>query len=303
MRLALLCLLALGAACAQDADRDGLADALEQELLAKFAPSFHIGPSDCDVAPAEFEPGALQPKVKARNGTIYGQAFSTGPGAIELHYYHLWGADCGLTAHPLDAESVAALLRNQDGVWRAAFWYAAAHENTLCDRSNGAAAHVLGAVDRGPDVWISRNKHASYLAPNLCTGGCGQETCDAAAPPLRIAQIVNLGEMGAPMNGADWLASAAWPLASKMTPRFTPALLARMPEGDAPEAVPARTVARGTHGTLKVAARTYGSLVAADQSTGNALDAADRRTSNALGAAAGSVRRSLKRTFEALRPH
>ena len=179
LRPGLLCFLALGIGFSTevDTDRDGLSDEFEQTLLLRFAPRFHISGADCDVAPAEFQEGLSDPKVKARNGTVYGQVFpvrrdGVAGNFIEIHFYHLWGEDCGLTGHALDAESVSALLRADGDQWRpegwlAEFWYAAAHENTLCDMSNGATATALRALEHGPDVWVSRNKHASYLSRDL----------------------------------------------------------------------------------------------------------------------------------------
>ena len=140
--LGLLSLSIVGATYAGkfDADRDGLPDDFEQALLRKFVPTFHINKADCDVAPAEFEKDSHEPKVKARNGTIYGQVFPVhrahAAGAwIEVHYFHLWGNDCGQAGHALDVESVSVLLRAdrndwQPEAWQATYWYAAAHEKT-----------------------------------------------------------------------------------------------------------------------------------------------------------------------------
>jgi hypothetical protein len=185
-----------------DSDRDGLPDELEQALLMRFSPTFHISGSDCDVAPAEFHPDLPNPTVKGRNGTVYGQVFPVRRGghsgdSIEIHFYHLWSRDCGLNGHALDAESVSALLR-ADGdasnpeAWRAEFWYAAAHENTLCDMSNGATAAALDASDHGPDIWVSRDKHASFLSRELCARGCGRDQCDSGQT-VRASNLVNLG--------------------------------------------------------------------------------------------------------------
>jgi hypothetical protein len=329
LRPGLLCFLALGIGYSRelDTDRDGLSDEFEQALLLRFAPRFHISGADCDVAPAEFHEALSDPKVKARNGTVYGQVFplkrdGVAGNFIEIHFYHLWSEDCGLTSHALDAESVSALLR-ADGderrpeEWLAEFWYAAAHENTLCDVSNGATAIALGALDHGPDVWVSRNKHASFLSRDLCAGGCGGDECDSAQP-MRISKLINLGEAGAPMNGANWSTSPSWPLASKMMPRYTSALIGRMPTGNEVALVPGRDVVRGTHTTIKVGGRTYGSLVSANATTETAVAKGARAAVMGIGvagastqmsakhmersveAASSSTRKSMKRTFRSI---
>src|ERR1700742_3254288 len=117
-----------------DSDFDGISDSVENELLTRFAPQFMVSPDDCSKAPALFVPSRSKPVVEDDNGTIYGQAFPRG-NQVELHYYHLWRRDCGEMGHDLDAEHVSALLQYDRnlGQWRALYWYAAAHEDTICD--------------------------------------------------------------------------------------------------------------------------------------------------------------------------
>lgn len=288
-----------------DADRDGLSDHFEQAMLSKFVPAFHISRNDCDVAPAEFQRAVREPRVKARNGTIYGQVLpvrrSGAPGAwIEIHYFHLWGNDCGQAGHSLDVESVSVLLVAdradwQPQLWQATHWYAAAHEGTLCDMSNAATAASLRSVHHGPDVWVSKNKHASFLNKDLCTRGCGKDECDVTTP-LQVSALINLGELDAPMNGSEWLTSSNWSLASKMAPDFTDSVVARIPAGPSAGLVPARDVARGTRTVIKIAGSTYESLAEANASTGAAVASGVEGGTSGIDAAANSVGRSAKRT-------
>jgi hypothetical protein len=121
---------------------------------------------------------------------------------------------------------------------------------------------------------------------------------------MRISNLINLGEPGAPMNGAIWSQSAAWSLASKMTSRYTSSLIARMPAGSEVEVVPARDIVRGGRSTIKVAARTYGSLVTADRRTESALRAGRAGADAGLAAAGRSARetgRNLKAASSATR--
>jgi hypothetical protein len=194
-----------------DTDRDGLSDELEQVLLVQFAPKFMVSLVDCSNVPAEFVPGQRTPKVEAQNSTIYGhvfpaKVFSSSEPMVEIHYYHLWKQDCGAHGHPLDAEHVVVLVQASSSdlasaKWKAVYWFAAAHENTVCDVSQIARASTLDAEKSGAKVWISAGKHASFLNETLCQKGCGNDLCGNTRP-VSISKIINLGELSQPMNGS-----------------------------------------------------------------------------------------------------
>lgn len=324
VRLRVLFLLALAGfgatAFAQgvDSDHDGLSDALEQALLVQFAPTFLIGEHDCSNVPAEFRTGVKTPEVEAENGTIYGQvspATTSGANApaAEIHYYHLWRRDCGGHGHPLDTEHVAVLVRASDAdilnaTWTAVYWYAAAHENTVCDVSQIARASTLHAEGHGAKVWISPGKHASYLNEVLCKRGCGADRCEKMVP-LTLGGIVNLGEVGAPMNQSAFIASSAWPLATKMSHSNFPAEpLARL------EALPDTEIAwfnAGRHPAQQIISissavrdstghsiadgghSATSAISLAGDSTGNALSTAQDSTGSALGKSYRKTRHAL----------
>ncbi|MCC6540509.1 MAG: hypothetical protein IT162_23375 [Bryobacterales bacterium] len=293
-----LLILALAARCAggvpaDDVDRDGLPDRLEQKLLERFAPQLILSVDECDAVPAEFTPNERDPRVFSRTGILYGQAFRNGA-RIELHYFHLWSRDCGRVAHSLDAEHVSALLEGSGGKWQAKFWYAAGHESTVCDRSTAARAVDLEAVKRGPRVWVSAGKHASYLDPQWCSGGCGADRCTQAGLLWRAPRIVNLGERGAPMNGATWVASDLWNLQDKLGSDFTPAVLAAADSGEGPRLVwPAL---RPAQAVLMGGAEVAVALAGSGRHTGNALERADQATSGALALSAAKTGRALRRS-------
>jgi hypothetical protein len=214
-----------------DDDRDGLPDDFEQAILEKFRPTWKIGSSDCNVLPAEFVPGDLTPSIKDRNGTIYGQVFIRGANAlgffVEAHFYDLWAADCGyVNSHTLDAEHVSVLIRASNpsqplSEWHASQWYAAAHEDTICDSSQVASASVINAEDSGPTTWVSWGKHGAFFSPQVCSlGGCGLDRCEATTATLTPSPIINIGEPSAPLNGAVWIFSNGWSLAAKMGTDF-----------------------------------------------------------------------------------
>jgi hypothetical protein len=299
-----------------DSDHDGLNDAVEEKLLLKFEPRFMVGKLDCSTVPAEFKAGVTTPEVEAENGTIYGQVFplkiAVGMRA-EIHYYHLWRKDCGGHGHPLDTEHVAVLVERAtaDADWRAVYWYAGAHEQTVCDVSQIARASTIDAEDHGATVWVSPGKHASYLNEALCRGGCGADRCEKMTE-LPVAAVINLGEADAPMNGSLFIASAAWPLRAKMSQSNFPAgPVARL------ETLPVTDIAwfhAGRHPVQGIIARsssteealagsgrnTASAISVAGSSTGSALDTASESTGGALSSAGGAVKKGYRSTIHAL---
>ena len=308
--------VALAAQTAQppDSDGDGFTDSLEQSLLAQFSPQFYIGQQECAGLPAAFQPGVPQPNPQAEDGTVYGQVFpvkiagATTPMA-EIRFYDLWGRDCGAHGPSLDPEHVAVLAEASSpdlntAKWKAVYWYAAAHEDTVCDVSQLARAKDLKAEQDGAKVWLSPGKHAAYLAKSLCNHGCGADRCEVMKP-MTTSRIINLGEPGHPMNGADFVASKAWPLEQKMTHTdFPPGPVARLealPVGDIAWFNPGRHPAQGviavSYTTGEAIAgsgqNTDAALALAGDKTGNALQKSYRSTKHALGTTVRDVDKAL----------
>ncbi|MDW5265586.1 MULTISPECIES: hypothetical protein [Acidobacteriaceae] len=294
-----------------DSDHDGLSDALEQSLLVQFAPTFMIGRHDCSDVPAEFRPGSVRPIVKAENRTIYGEVFPAkgsvrGVGAdeplVEIHFYHLWKLDCGEHPHPLDAEHVAVLVRSSDGdpasaKWTAMYWYAAAHENTVCDVSQIARASTLKAEDRGARVWVSPGKHASYLNSTLCQRGCGADRCEEMKP-LGQGKLINLGEPGHPMNSALFISSSLWPLAGKMeTTNFPEAAVARLNRLPETDIAWFRAGRHPVQGIIAISSSTEGALAQSGRNTTNAISGAGDSTDAAISVAEDSTGNALQKSY------
>ena len=306
----------------QDTDHDGLSDAFEAALLRRFEPRFMIDSHDCSGEPALFAPQSATAQPVRENGTIYAQAFPRSLTALqrsdtemELHFYHLWRTDCGRMGHPLDAEHVSALLSGKGTNvkdWHAIYWYAAAHEDTVCDASQITRASTLHAEDHGATVWISRGKHASFLDEELCRRGCGGDRC-ADSRPMPIASLINLGELKAPMNGAAWVESPRWPLAEKMgRTDFTATRTARLdalPVTDIAWANPAlrpqeAAIAGGNaaiDGTLLGGSSTSNALALGNRRSETALVVAGNDTGSALSGAARSTRSALGKSYRNLR--
>lgn len=302
-----------------DSDHDGLSDALEQKLLVQFVPAFMMAKQDCSVLPAEFKTDTAVPEVEAENGTVYGQAFplksaKNGAPDVELHYYHLWQKDCGRNGHPLDTEHVAVLIRpSEDHLdsahWKAIYWYAAAHENTVCDVSQIARASTLHAEEGGATVWISPGKHASYLNRALCQKGCGADRCENMTSFVP-AKVINLGEPGFPMNGSAFISSSAWPLESKMSNSNFPApalaRLNRLPQSDIAWFNPGRHPVQGIVATSSSTdqaiaisgANTATGIGVAGHSTGDALSDAGNATDVALSDATESTGNALQKSYK-----
>jgi hypothetical protein len=308
MPLLLVCLLvvfalpALGQEppAADDADGDGLTESFEQALLERFLPRFHVTREDCAGLPAAFAPNEAEPRVLAQDGTIYGQAFpvksSDGP-RIELHYFHLWATDCGRLAHPLDVEGVSVLLAAGDAgaaaeQWRALYWYAAAHEETVCDVSHGAHARALDAETQGGNVFISRAKHASYLSQKRCKLGCGGDSCKNSME-MPVARVVNLGQPGRPLHGTVFVTSPRWPLAKKMDPDFTDAVVQQLAGANPKKIMAVNSALPPVRATINAGEQILSGTGTGKRHTGSALKTGKDATGSALGKAFRATGRFL----------
>lgn len=292
-----------------DSDADGLADKIEQELLGKFAPEFMISVDECDGMPARFHPGSSKPQLLAKDGTIYGQVFPTAlPGRsgsfVEVHYYHLWNRDCGRLGHDLDVEHVSALLwaatATEDAASRkSVYWYAAAHEDTVCDASHAIRSGFLNAEQQGPTVWISKGKHASFLDPEACHGGCGGDDCGVMRP-LIIPEIVNLGERQAPMNAISWIEWPDWSLAEKMQTDFPAPVLAKLDASRESVLIPVHEAQAPFKTAIHVGGSTAGAQMTAARKTGKGLSTGSDAVGASLGKSASGTGNALKRTARAV---
>ncbi len=274
-----------------DIDSDGLNDQFEQQLLERFAPTWMVSTKECDSLPAEFHTDNQVPQVLEKNGTIYGQVFPINlPGRsgsfIEAHYYHLWNRDCGLNGHALDVEHVSVLLsagelENPVSEWKSEYWYAAAHENTVCDTSHAARSSSLNAEWRGPTVWISAGKHASFLDKALCEGGCGGDDC-SEMHPIEISKIINLGEPGAHMIGLSWIQWSGWPLEAKMTTDFPEQVLKKLDAPDMSDMPPINDSRSSIKTTILVGTSYLESMIITNNKTGAALSSASGAVGSSL---------------------
>jgi hypothetical protein len=305
--LALIALLSLFAhsALAQssvtlDSDRDGLSDEFEQALLEKYRPTFMISDKDCAAMPARFKSGSPNPEPAEVDGTIYGQVFPVADGRIEIHYYTLWDRDCGRNSHPLDAEHVAALIsQTTTGESKALYWYAGAHEKTVCDISSGARSEAISAEHKGPRVWSSQAKHALYLKQDMCNHGCGADSCENAKELAPNAEVINLGEINAPANGSSWISSPKWTLSDKMDSDFSAQLIARLEPTSGNTVITVRGI-NSVRGVIQGSDSFAESATSGAQHTGAALSTADAQTSGSLWKATKATGRGLRRAWNAV---
>lgn len=275
---------------------------LEQELVRKFSPSFLVSPHDCAGVPAEFDPLSPEPKPLFANGAIYTQILRVVPNGktgayFEIHYHHLWSRDCGRIGHPLDAEHVSVLvhaagLSQPVDQWKAAYWLAAAHEDTICDSSHAIAAASLSAIEHGAAVWVSKDKHASFLDRGLCSGGCGRDQCEGNQP-LAGPKLIPLD------TSAEWTRDPRWPLATRFQPEFSDALISRL-DAAAGLAVANSQSRRQIKAVVRVSDTTSTAMMLGPQHANKALQTADQKTDHALRKSAGAVDRSLRKSHRAV---
>lgn len=307
LSMVLLCgttLTAQQSAVPTDSDKDGLDDQTEQALMERFLPTFMMDAHDCSIVPAHFAAGTATPLADADNATLYAQAFPDATRrSIEVHYYHLWRRDCGKLSHALDAEHVSVLLQTESAHptledWHATYWYAAAHEDTLCDASQITRASTLHATDHGATIWISAGKHASFLHEELCQRGCGGDRCKEMVK-MQPTAIINLGEPQAAMHQTLWASSTAWPLRTKMSrsdmPEARLARLQTLPDTDIAWANPSK---RPAQATIAAGTSTADALADSDRRTNTALALSTDQTTNALGVSYQKTKHALSTSIQ-----
>ncbi|MBI4954714.1 MAG: Vps62-related protein [Myxococcales bacterium] len=176
---------------ALDADRDGVDDACELAVAARFQPEFVFGLEE--TAPARNPFWASRPDGYHTLRIFYA-----------LSYYRDAGDPTfgGLSSHDGDSEFIVLRVRNTSGhVWQLDEAYFSAHYETGCDAGGWFAFHELEYVAsyRGqPVVYAAEGKHANYRNLADCdAGGCLQDHCsDFFREDVGIGPARDLGLRG-----------------------------------------------------------------------------------------------------------
>jgi len=182
--------------------------------------------------------------------------------------------------------------------WKALYWYAAAHEGTLCDASNGLKVPAKPDRDPAVTIWISSGKHASFLTENLCHRvGCGGDRCERMIP-FSPGKIINLGEPGAPLNGAVWIASSSWPLAEKMTSDFDDSVRLKLERLEREEVTFLNGSLPPSKAVLLAGNKIIGALERGQSETEAALSITTQKTGRSLNRGLSEAGRSLQRSVK-----
>lgn len=166
-----------------DADRDGLPDALEQRLARDHLPNLSLHPQDaCPLG-----------------GIIYrARPHPLDATLVLILYDHLYERDCGLGGHVGDNETFAVTVNPANGVTA---MKAISHQNTPCQKitSCGTCSGLAACdvADGGhPRVYASRDKHGTYVQKSGCTtvSFCPD---DCTAGEQLGVPLINVGEPNA----------------------------------------------------------------------------------------------------------
>ncbi len=146
-------------------------------------------------------------------------------------------------------------------------------------------------------VWVSPDKHASYLDVALCSHGCGADRCEAMTP-LPKGRVINLGEVDRPMNDAAFVASTLWPLAAKMKlTNFGEAALERAGRLPPNEIALYRAGRHPVQGVIAISASTEQAIAGSESNTAGAVGLAGNKTTGAVGSAGGKTGNALERSY------
>ena len=226
---------------AEDRDGDGLVDAREDVLLARFAPHALLSPTEsarpasiawvrgrteladsgrrqllgASVA-APFDEKTRAGSKDPADWTVYGHAYPRADGGVELQYWMFFAYNDGpfLFDHDSDWEHVSVSLDSEGRPQ--AFWLAAHDLNAPGRRLSWAEVSLDG---NHPRFFVAAGTHAAYPSAEVAPfwerlAECGPlPPGDAALPKSFVAELwaagersplVNVGERGRPRRvGAD----------------------------------------------------------------------------------------------------
>lgn len=227
---------------AEDQDGDGLDDALEDTLLARYAPTLIMaedepslpvstswirkrvqmgapGPTMLGVAlpPRRFDAETRRGSTDRRDWAVYGHAYPSSSGGVYLQYWYYFPYNDGplFFDHESDWEHVTVELDANHEPVGAAY---ARHEHN----APGAryAWSEIGREGNHPIVLIARGTHASYARADEAPFWEKLPSVDSDERGLPIVEsegvlvwrpgrdpevppVVNVGERGAPRDGAE----------------------------------------------------------------------------------------------------
>jgi hypothetical protein len=190
-----------------DSDQDGLSDACELTLAARFAPVLVVSEAACNWDPAT-----------ARLGGGYLFGVHPRSDGVRLAYLPAYQMDCGWSGakcmirlrggcdpHIADSEFIVVDIARSlpGGEWKATSIFLSAHcfgnNDGECRWFDRAEVEWFGDQ---PFVWVAEGKNANYRSRSACDSGHWHfDTCDRNDRSLRFpiqSSLQNIGSSGIP---------------------------------------------------------------------------------------------------------
>jgi hypothetical protein len=180
-----------------DADGDGIDDALENELAERFFPAIHYSGDERCAYPLP-RPFVFRARYPSVNGFVHTDY-------MLINYVQLYAEDCGTNGHEGDNEAFETFLHWNGDDWEFYGISATAHWDAVCETQTSSGSDAL---------WIGNDKHGTYTDPCAC--GCfGGDNCQYDGPGLDHT-LFNVGEPDAHLIDEldvvfwEWYGQFAW---------------------------------------------------------------------------------------------
>ena len=193
-----------------DADDDGIVDVWENQVLEAFKPALVFDEEEEIVNDPD---GVIAHVARVGRGILPRRYVAY----ITLLYHYDYGSCGTLSSHNGDSERVVVHVEETDDSVILVGAYTAAHEGTLTDHSFTYENRALFDLHYDTSVagearWVvypSKNKHATYITPEVCAGispiPCFSENCGPAVDPAigggQTFPVFNAGEPDTPLLG------------------------------------------------------------------------------------------------------